>query len=43
MVGAYSVGYFRLARTLNPAVTLGLWINGNIDGIYGVAPTGSAS
>jgi glycerol uptake facilitator protein len=31
MVGAYSVGQFDGAH-LNPAVTLGLWINGNIDG-----------
>jgi glycerol uptake facilitator protein len=31
MVGAYAVGHFDGAH-LNPAVTLGLWINGNIDG-----------
>jgi glycerol uptake facilitator protein len=31
MVGAYAVGQFTGAH-LNPAVTLGLWINGNIDG-----------
>jgi glycerol uptake facilitator protein len=31
MVGAYAVGQFDGAH-LNPAVTLGLWINGNIDG-----------
>ena len=31
MVGAYAVGQFSGAH-LNPAVTLGLWINGNIDG-----------
>jgi glycerol uptake facilitator protein len=31
MVAAYSVGQFSGAH-LNPAVTLGLWINGNIDG-----------
>jgi glycerol uptake facilitator protein len=32
MVGAYSVGQFDGAH-LNPAVTLGLWINGNISGV----------
>ena len=31
MVGAYAVGQFSGAH-LNPAVTLGLWINGNISG-----------
>jgi glycerol uptake facilitator protein len=31
MVGAYSVGQFDGAH-LNPAVTLGIWINGGIDG-----------
>lgn len=31
MVGAYAVGSFDGAH-LNPAVTLGLWINGNING-----------
>ena len=31
MVGAYAVGTYSGAH-LNPAVTLGLWINGNIDG-----------
>jgi glycerol uptake facilitator protein len=31
MVGAYSVGHFSGAH-LNPAVTVGLWINGNIHG-----------
>ena len=31
MAGAYAVGQFDGAH-LNPAVTLGLWINGNIDG-----------
>jgi glycerol uptake facilitator protein len=31
MIGAYAVGQFSGAH-LNPAVTLGLWINGNIDG-----------
>jgi glycerol uptake facilitator protein len=31
MIGAYSVAQFSGAH-LNPAVTLGLWINGNIDG-----------
>jgi glycerol uptake facilitator protein len=33
MVGAYSVGHFDGAA-LNPAVTLGLWINGNINGSF---------
>jgi glycerol uptake facilitator protein len=33
MVGAYAVGHFDGAA-LNPAVTLGLWINGNISGSY---------
>jgi glycerol uptake facilitator protein len=32
MVGAYSVGHFDGAH-LNPAVTVGLWINGNISGV----------
>jgi glycerol uptake facilitator len=32
MVGAYAVGQFDGAH-LNPAVTLGLWINGNIHGV----------
>jgi glycerol uptake facilitator len=31
MVGAYAVGQFTGAH-LNPAVTLGLWVNGTIDG-----------
>ena len=31
MVGVYSVGQFTGAH-LNPAVTLGLWVNGSIDG-----------
>ncbi|MGZ4267804.1 MAG: MIP/aquaporin family protein [Solirubrobacteraceae bacterium] len=31
MVGVYAIGQFSGAH-LNPAVTLGLWINGNIDG-----------
>jgi glycerol uptake facilitator len=31
MAGAYAVGQFTGAH-LNPAVTVGLWINGNIDG-----------
>jgi glycerol uptake facilitator protein len=31
MVGAYAVGTYSGAH-LNPAVTVGLWINGNIDG-----------
>jgi len=31
MVGAYSVGKFSGGQ-LNPAVTLGVWINGGIDG-----------
>jgi glycerol uptake facilitator protein len=33
MVGAYAVGHFDGAA-LNPAVTLGLWINGNINGSF---------
>jgi glycerol uptake facilitator protein len=33
MVGAYAVGHFDGAA-LNPAVTLGLWINGNINGNF---------
>jgi glycerol uptake facilitator protein len=33
MVGAYAVGSFDGAA-LNPAVTLGLWINGNINGNF---------
>ncbi|MFZ0088785.1 MAG: MIP/aquaporin family protein, partial [Solirubrobacteraceae bacterium] len=35
MVGAYSVGFFTGAH-LNPAVTLGLWIHGSIDGAQAI-------